>query len=323
MINKIQSISYFFNPSIDFKSSDIDDLSRVSKFLEKNFTDYEIIIALDVVNYKSYDFLVKKINTYPNIRLFSLESGINENLIYKLIFKCSVGDYLIIHDPQMKYLDKIKDLVIGLAKNNKQICIGVGTNIEKTFVYDLFRGFLTNILKKLQYVLPSNSSQFRIFSRSLMNFLVLQNSSLSLNFLFLGNRRILMEVYKYELLNPRKYKRSFFKSINKFTKILDSNQSFLINLIFKLGIFGGASSLLLSSYTIASFIANDKIVEGWASLSLIISFLFLTLFVILFLISNFLSRLFLSNQSSYDHLIVDEVKSNFYDDSRLNIKHDD
>jgi len=152
---------------------------------------------------------------------------------------------------------------------------------------------------------------------------VLQNSSLSLNFLFLGNRRILMEVYKYELLNPRKYKRSFFKSINKFTKILDSNQSFLINLIFKLGIFGGASSLLLSSYTIASFIANDKIVEGWASLSLIISFLFLTLFVILFLISNFLSRLFLSNQSSYDHLIVDEVKSNFYDDSRLNIKHDD
>jgi len=323
MINKIQSISYFFNPSIDFKSSDIDDLSRVSKFLEKNFTDYEIIIALDVVNYKSYDFLVKKINTYPNIRLFSLESGINENLIYKLIFKCSVGDYLIIHDPQMKYLDKIKDLVIGLAKNNKQICIGVGTNLENSFVYNLFRGFLTNILKKLQYVLPSNSSQFRIFSRSLMNFFVLQNSSLSLNFLFLGNRRILMEVYKYELLNPRKYKRSFFKSINKFTKILDSNQSFLINLIFKLGIFGGASSLLLSSYTIASFIANDKIVEGWASLSLIISFLFLTLFVILFLISNFLSRLFLSNQSSYDHLIVDEVKSNFYDDSRLNIKHDD
>jgi hypothetical protein len=323
MINKIQSISYFFNPSIDFKSSDIDDLSRVSKFLEKNFTDYEIIIALDVANYKSYDFLVKKINTYPNIRLFSLESGINENLIYKLIFKCSVGDYLIIHDPQMKYLDKIKDLVIGLAKNNKQICIGVGTNLENSFVYNLFRGFLTNILKKLQYVLPSNSSQFRIFSRSLMNFFVLQNSSLSLNFLFLGNRRILMEVYKYELLNPRKYKRSFFKSINKFTKILDSNQSFLINLIFKLGIFGGASSLLLSSYTIASFIANDKIVEGWASLSLIISFLFLTLFVILFLISNFLSRLFLSNQSSYDHLIVDEVKSNFYDDSRLNIKHDD
>jgi hypothetical protein len=323
MINKIQSISYFFNPSIDFKSSDIDDLSRVSKFLEKNFTDYEIIIALDVVNYKIYDFLVKKINTYPNIRLFSLESGINENLIYKLIFKCSVGDYLIIHDPQMKYLDKIKDLVIGLAKNNKQICIGVGTNLENSFVYNLFRGFLTNILKKLQYVLPSNSSQFRIFSRSLMNFFVLQNSSLSLNFLFLGNRRILMEVYKYELLNPRKYKRSFFKSINKFTKILDSNQSFLINLIFKLGIFGGASSLLLSSYTIASFIANDKIVEGWASLSLIISFLFLTLFVILFLISNFLSRLFLSNQSSYDHLIVDEVKSNFYDDSRLNIKHDD
>ena len=323
MINKIQSISYFFNPSINFKPSDIDDLSRVSKFLEKNFSDYEIIIALDVVNYKSYDFLVKKINTYPNIRLFSLESGINENLIYKLIFKCSVGDYLIIHDPQMKYLDKIKDLVIGLAKNNKQICIGVGTNLENSFVYNLFRGFLTNILKKLQYVLPSNSSQFRIFSRSLMNFFVLQNSSLSLNFLFLGNRRILMEVYKYELLNPRKYKRSFFKSINKFTKILDSNQSFLINLIFKLGIFGGASSLLLSSYTIASFIANDKIVEGWASLSLIISFLFLTLFVILFLISNFLSRLFLSNQSSYDHLIVDEVKSNFYDDSRLNIKHDD
>ena len=323
MINKIQSISYFFNPSINFKPSDIDDLSRVSKFLEKNFYDYEIIIALDVVNYKVYDFLLKKINTYPNIRLFSLESGINENLIYKLIFKCSVGDYLIIHDPQMKYLDKINDLVIDLAKDNKQICIGVGTNLENSFVYNLLRGFLTNILKKLQYVLPINSSQFRIFSRSLMNFFVLQNASLSLNFLFLGNRRILMEVYKYELSNPEQYKRTFFNSLNKFTKILDSNQSFLINLIFKLGIFGGVSSLLLSSYTIASFIANDKIVEGWASLSLIISFLFLTLFVILFLISNFLLRLFLSNQSSYDHLIVDEVKSNFYDDSRLNIKHDD
>ena len=323
MKNKIQSLSYFFNPSIDFKTSDIDDLSRVSKFLEKNFTDYEIIIALDVMNYESHDFLVEKINTYPNVRLLSLETGINENLIYKLIFKCSVGDYLIIHDPQMKYLDKIKDLVVSLANNNKQICIGVGTNLENSFAYNLLRRFLTSILKKLQYTLPNNSSQFRIFSRSLMNFFVLQNSSLSLNFLFLGNRKILMEEYEYELLNPKKYRRNFYNSLDKFIKILESNQFFFINLIFKLGIFGGAFSLLLSIYTIASFITNDKIVEGWASLSLIISFLFLTLFIILFLISNFLSRLFLSNQSSFDHLIVDEIKSNYYDDSRLNIKHDD
>ena len=321
MINKIQSLSYFFNPSMDFKPNDIQDLNRVSIFLEKNFTDYEIIIALDVVDYESHDFLVEKINTYPNVRLLSLETGINENLVYKLIFKCSVGDYLIIHDPQMKYLEKIKDLVISLANNNKQICIGVGANLENSFAYNLLRRFLTNTLKKLQYILPNNSSQFRIFSRSLMNFFVLQNASLSLN--FLGNRKILIEEYEYELLDPKKYRRNFYNSLNKFIKILDSNHFFLINLIFKLGIFGGAISLLLSSYTITSFITDDKIVEGWASLSLIISFLFLTLFIILFLISNFLSRLFLSNQSSFDHLIINEIKSNYYDDSRLNIKHDD
>ena len=321
MINKIQSLSYFFNPSMDFKPNDIQDLNRVSIFLEKNFTDYEIIIALDVMDYESHDFLVKKINTYPNVRLLSLETGINENLVYKLIFKCSVGDYLIIHDPQMKYLEKIKDLVISLANNNKQICIGVGANLENSFAYNLLRRFLTNTLKKLQYILPNNSSQFRIFSRSLMNFFVLQNASLSLN--FLGNRKILIEEYEYELLDPKKYRRNFYNSLNKFIKILDSNHFFLINLIFKLGIFGGAISLLLSSYTITSFITDDKIVEGWASLSLIISFLFLTLFIILFLISNFLSRLFLSNQSSFDHLIINEIKSNYYDDSRLNIKHDD
>ena len=321
MINKIQSLSYFFNPSMDFKPNDIQDLNRVSIFLEKNFTDYEIIIALDVVDYESHDFLVEKINTYPNVRLLSLETGINENLVYKLIFKCSVGDYLIIHDPQMKYLEKIKDLVISLANNNKQICIGVGANLENSFAYNLLRRFLTNTLKKLQYILPNNSSQFRIFSRSLMNFFVLQNASLSLN--FLGNRKILIEEYEYELLDPKKYRRNFYSSLNKFIKILDSNHFFLINLIFKLGIFGGAISLLLSSYTITSFITDDKIVEGWASLSLIISFLFLTLFIILFLISNFLSRLFLSNQSSFDHLIINEIKSNYYDDSRLNIKHDD
>jgi len=321
MINKIQSLSYFFNPSMDFKPNDIQDLNRVSIFLEKNFTDYEIIIALDVMDYESHDFLVEKINTYPNVRLLSLETGINENLVYKLIFKCSVGDYLIIHDPQMKYLEKIKDLVISLANNNKQICIGVGANLENSFAYNLLRRFLTNTLKKLQYILPNNSSQFRIFSRSLMNFFVLQNASLSLN--FLGNRKILIEEYEYELLDPKKYRRNFYNSLNKFIKILDSNHFFLINLIFKLGIFGGAISLLLSSYTITSFITDDKIVEGWASLSLIISFLFLTLFIILFLISNFLSRLFLSNQSSFDHLIINEIKSNYYDDSRLNIKHDD
>ena len=321
MINKIQSLSYFFNPSMDFKPNDIQDLNRVSIFLEKNFTDYEIIIALDVMDYESHDFLVEKINTFPNVRLLSLETGINENLVYKLIFKCSVGDYLIIHDPQMKYLEKIKDLVISLANNNKQICIGVGANLENSFAYNLLRRFLTNTLKKLQYILPNNSSQFRIFSRSLMNFFVLQNASLSLN--FLGNRKILIEEYEYELLDPKKYRRNFYNSLNKFIKILDSNHFFLINLIFKLGIFGGAISLLLSSYTITSFITDDKIVEGWASLSLIISFLFLTLFIILFLISNFLSRLFLSNQSSFDHLIINEIKSNYYDDSRLNIKHDD
>ena len=203
--------------------------------------------------------MVKKINTYPNIRLFNLESGLNENIIYKLIFKCSVGDYLIIHDPQMKNLDQIKDLVTKLTKSNKQICIGVGSNLKNSVAYNLSRRFFINILKKLQYVLPSNSSQFRIFSRTLMNFFILQNTTLNLNFLFLGNRKISMEHYEYELLNPSQYKRSFYNSLKKFIKILDSNQFFLINLIFKLGIFGGVFSLLLSTYTIVSFMANDFI----------------------------------------------------------------
>ena len=37
MKNEIQSLSYFFNPLMDFKPTDIEDLSRVSIFFRKKF----------------------------------------------------------------------------------------------------------------------------------------------------------------------------------------------------------------------------------------------------------------------------------------------
>ena len=311
------SISYFINPELNLDFIKSNQLEKVSKFLKKNYLDYELFVVLDNSYHSKIKEIKKHIDSYSNVRLLIIENGVNDQNLYQLLFKCSIGDFLIIHDSAISSLQKINPLLTDMANKNTQLCIGIGECIKLSFFYSLTRKLFKRLLNSLDYYLPENTTYFRVFSRSLMNYLN-ENNPVQFKALFYMDA-VSKNFFSYKVIDAYKYKRTFFSSLKKLSKLLSNNQYKLINLVFQLGVVGCLSTIGFSIYTIISYILKDNIIEGWSSLLLVISFLFMILFLMMYLLSNSLLSASNNQHKAFDYFLIDEYRSNYYFDSRVNV----
>jgi polyisoprenyl-phosphate glycosyltransferase len=311
------SVSYFINPELNLDFVKSNQLKKASNYLKKNYLDYELFVVLDNSFHSKIIEIKNHINKYPNVRLLIIENGTNDQNLYQLLFKCSIGDFLIIHDSAIPNLKKINPLLIDMANNNIQLSIGIGECTKLSFFYSITRKLFKKFLNSLDYFLPENTTYFRVFSRSLMNFLN-ENNPMQIKSLFFMDA-VSKIFFSYKVSDPYKYKRTFFSSLKKLSKLLSNNQFKLINLVFQLGVLGCISSIGFSIYTIISYFLKDNIIEGWSSLLLVISFLFMILFLMLYLLSNGLISASTNQHKGVDLFLIDEYRSNYYFDSRINV----
>lgn len=311
------SVSYFVNPEFNLDFIESNQLKKISNYLKKNYLDYELFVILDNSYHSKIKEIKDHINNYPHVRLLIIENGVNDQNLYQLLFKCSIGDFLIIHDSAIPDLKNINPILMDMANNNTQLCIGVGESIKLSIFYSITRKLFKKLLNSLNYFLPENTTYFRVFSRSLMNYLNESNPMQFKSLFFMDT--VSKKLFRYKVSDPYKHKRTFFSSLKKLLKLLSNNQYRLINLVFQLGVLGCFSAIAFSLYSIISYILKDNIIEGWSSLLLVISFLFMIIFLMLFLLSNSLLSASANQNKTCDHFLIDEYRSNYYFDSRINV----
>ncbi|EOX4352862.1 glycosyl transferase family 2, partial [Vibrio cholerae] len=115
-------------------------------------------------------------------------------------------------------------------------------------------------------------------------------------------------------------KKSVIKSIPDTLNIMVFNSIKPLRLMAVIGAFASLFSLIFATYSIIQKIFNDQLVDGWASIAVLISFQFMVLFIILSFLSEYIGRILDENNIGEQYAIVNELNSTvMVDENRINV----
>lgn len=305
----IVSVASIINNDEKVIESFIEDLSNV---LSENYTNYEIVLVENGSKDASAS-LIKSIQTkYQNIRLVVLSKQYDEEIARTAALDNSIGDYVIMLDvnydppsviPEM--VEKAKsgfDLVIGERKSRK----------DDTFLEGVSAKLFYSVSKKLTgYNINPNYSDFVCFSRKMVNSLVqIRNRSRYLKYLSLevGFKQTSILYDRINRSNEGR-KRNFFNQIGFALEVIVTNSDKLLRSSALLGFFISFVNLFYMVYIFGVAIFKKNVEPGWISTSLVNTTMFFFLFLLLSIVSIFISSVLKETKKGSLYYVSDETNS--------------
>jgi len=304
----------------------------LSDYLELNFTDHEIII----VNRRTenIDNLQNILNEIKYLRYLKVSISPDkknyDEIQYLVGLENSVGDFVITLRPYIDPFDKIL-FFIKRCMEGYDIIVGKSTNVKNSLFYKLTKDILRNSINKITKInLNKNITWFRCFSRR--SIIALFNSTNK--FTRIDTRIPLLDFkvdyFSYsEIDYSVKTKKTFITEFNRGFDLLVFSSSRPLRFANYIGLFGSIFAMLLALYSLLSKIFFQNTEPGWTSLFFMTSLFFSIIFVILFLLTEYLfkvledkgaSSLYSVISEQYSSVIENNNRTNVFQESQEVIK---
>lgn len=299
--NYLSAVLYYKENQIDL----IDFISKLYTKFEENFVNYEIIIVDDSNASSSLDKELLKITNVDKSKFKIIKTSYSQGVELSLSagIDLAIGDYIITFD----YLINNKEIFEKTIECFIKCTQGYDV-VEYTFYEEL------NLLNKIFYKIFNAYSYskiniypqiFSIISRKALNqyksifskniFRKAQMSYSGLRILSLKSDTVFKNFTNYDNVNKSKKLEFATDNLILFT-------SFFSKISIIISVFFISTSLFMSFYTFYFFITKNTI-EGWATTMLFLSFSFLGIFFILFIITRYLDLLLRSVYIKNTYLI--------------------
>ena len=320
-INKIDSFVSVVSV-IDNDESLINDyIGELNSFLHANFVDYEIVLIDQRSTDKTQDILAELLHKIPSIRNILLTTKVHHDVALAAGLENAIGDFVILHsikyDPVESILDVVKkgmsghDIVIGSSDKNM------------TLGYKIIRPWIQWILKYIGYNLPKNATELRCLSRRTVNAVTQTGRFHHQLYVRINKTGYPFINYKYNQLSKPNQTRSFLGGIRQAIRLLVFNSTKPLRWMSALGITGSLLAFIFAIYSILIRFFKDNIIEGWTTMILFTSLLFMILFVILAFLGEYLGRLLDDRSEQNDYAVVFEKNSSvMLDENRANVLKD-
>lgn len=168
ILNKDESFISVVTVINRFTQASLRRLHEIQSELEKNYSDYEIILVVlrsqQKNLYKEIDCILKEV---PCVRYLQLSSDVNSDVIWSAGAENAIGDFIVCFDISNDPLFLIKDSV-ELCKKGNDVVVGTSKQ-NQSFGYRLIRPLSGWFLKLIDYHIPKNSTSFRCLSRRALN----------------------------------------------------------------------------------------------------------------------------------------------------------
>ena len=286
--------------------------------LQELYSDYEILVVAkkDAQN-PITGFMNTLLQQTPSIRWIQLASNVPDEVALAAGMENAIGDFVVLIDI---WTDPIELIEQSVVKCKTGIDVIVGTaKASESLAYSLLRPMATFLLKRINYLLPRNSTLFRCLSRRAANAVIASSS----NF----HQQLFMQIQKtgyesaslgYEFL--KSHKKSLYSGFRETMRLMVFNSSAPLRFMSVLGLLGSGIGCLFSIYAVVLRFLREDIVSGWASTVLLISVFSFLQFVILAFISEYLGRLLHEQGHKDDYSIVFERNSlTMVNQDRLNV----
>lgn len=290
-----------------FTADSLSRLAEIQSELDKNFSDYEIILvvqkSLQNVLSNRIEQILKDI---PCVRYLQLSSDVNSDVIWSAGTENAIGDFIICFDLCNDPVSLIKESVEICRKGNDVV---VGTTKQNhSLAYQIIRPLSGWLLKLIDYHLPKDATTFRCLSRRALNSVLDTGKFYQQFFMQIQKSGYGQTELQYTSLNNTD-KRTVTGAVKSTLRLMVFNSTSPLRIMSFLGLTGSTLACLFSLYSIILNLFKNDVVEGWTSTVFIISLLASMQFVILSFIAEYLNRILVEQANANGYSIVFEKNS--------------
>lgn len=230
----------------------------------------------------------------PNIRLLRLSRRYSTEVAFAAALDHSIGDYVVLMDPLLHPPELIPRMVATAVEGSDSVTAipagGHDTVLDRVISRRVF-GLASRILG---FRLRPNESTFKIFSRRLVNSIVrIRSKNRYLSYLnaSIGLNQSTIS-YEADLVSRKQSPlRHMFWQLSAVASILVSNSAIPLRFASLLGLMASAGNLLYLIYILVVTLVKSRIAEGWLTISLATTTMFLLLFLIMTILSEYIARI--------------------------------
>lgn len=296
--------------------------------LKANYSNYEIVLVDSASADDTGRIVGGLLGRIDCVRYIRLSAKSEEEIAVSAGLDTVIGDFVVIISPGIDPIKLIPDIV-EKARKGSGVVFGVfkdrkGQGIVNRFGTAVFYWYATKVLK---LKMPQNTTGFRALSRKAVNALLkIKESNRYLRLLgsYTG-----FEIDTFEYRQAKGAKRKLSKDIVKqFTlakNIIVSNSMHPLRFVTVLGLLASLANFVYLLYVILIYFFKKDVAEGWTTTSFIMTSMFLLLFLILTVLSEYIGEILKESKDRplyhvYEEkcssvLVVDENRRNIVKDS--------
>ncbi|MEY8214590.1 MAG: glycosyl transferase family 2 [Colwellia sp.] len=294
-------------------------ITEVYQYLDDNFTDYEIIVIKSCpLDFNRKD-LNELLNNVPSVRVIELSYEVDYEVAITVGLENSIGDNVFVFNPSQEGIDMLGPMS-DMCKGDIDIVIGVASNQKKSIGYHIFRPFIGWALKEISYSIPRNATTLRCLSRNAVNAATQARNYHHQIFVKIAQCGLESQTFSYEVKDALSSRKNLYRAVKNTLKLLVFNSTKPLRWMSALGVSGSFMSFIFALYSFLVRLVNHNVADGWSSLVIIISILFMLLFTMLSFFGEYLARLLNEQSKHAPYWVINELHSSVMVDSeRCNV----
>lgn len=285
---------------------------RMSKVL-KGFTDYdyEMIFVNDGSKDNTLDMLVDLANKDENVKVVSFSRNFGHQAAVTAGMRNSTGDAVVIIDVDLQDPPETIGDMVELWKQGNDVVYAVRKTREGESKFKLMtaKAFYRLLNKLSDVYIPLDTGDFRLIDRKVVDVICAMpehNKFLRGLGSWVGFKQI---PYEYDRKQRAAGKTKY--PLKKMLKLaLDGMISFStkpLKIIAGLGIFNIILSFAILVYALCSYIFElNTLMPGWASIMVTMTFMFGMLFIAIWILAEYISRIYDETRKRPEYIIRDK-----------------
>lgn len=309
MVIQVKKIDSFISvvSVIDASTRDLETyLREMHAHLDAHFEDFEILLIDQGLDESLVMKLEDLLATISSVRYLKLASSVHHDVALAAGLENAIGDFVVLHSESEDPVECISDLV-DLSLQGYDIVIGQSEQNQSTG-YRMIRPLIQWLLKGIGYNLPRNATSLRCLSRRAVNAVTRTGRFHHQFYVRINNTGYPYTIYSYSQKSGNA-KRTLANGLSEGIHLMVFNSTRPLRWISGLGVFGSLMAFSFSLYSLVIHYFKETVIEGWTTMVLFTSLLFMIMFIILAFLGEYLSRLLDDRNEQSDYIVSFEKNS--------------
>ena len=301
-------------------------LQTLGLLLESTYTDWEVLVLAPSPGFRTEE--TRSLLQHPYVRLLTLSRATRAVQVICGL-ENSIGDYVLIADYRHDPPGEIPKMVTACRGHGGAV-FGLDTDIPKPGILHSFcRGLFFRYAKRhlhpdfSQWQNLFGNTDFQCLSRAVVNDLIKYESANPYLKLALTRTGHAQSVHLYQGLPTRQRTRMpLFDDISRAVEITISNSRHPLRVVTQLSLCAAILNFIYIFYIFGVFIIKRKPAEGWTTLSLQQSSMFLAIFIVFVVMCEYIGQILQESQRRPKYHILNEIcAEQIVNRQRLNTTH--